>query len=425
MNLFLDGILNLGMNLFEIYIIHRYMTIFFDNKYINYKLTLSAYSFRFILSMLLYHMNVLTWMTACISIISIFVISLSYSANLSKKIVVTFVVYLCSFLAEAIVALGIGISGVNPFGMVIQVNSFISILVHLIFWIITLGLEKYKNIKENVPIPKSILFVVMLIFLGFFYLEILIFKQNNIDNMIASVSLICMLITNFVLIYLYDTASKIFQEHAYAMLAVREKNYYHKQTEILTRQQIELKQFRHDIKNRMIAIQEMIKENQKEDALEYTCKLVDKLNKTITYSMTGNNAIDSVINYKFTLAKEKGIDIKSNIVIPKDIRIDEDDIIVILGNAIDNAIEATDYLKKNKYIFLKMEYEKGALFIQIKNSYDSVLNKDSEKLITRKKQKNLHGIGLQNINSIVEKYNGGLEIEHTESEFILNILLYI
>ena len=189
----------------------------------------------------------------------------------------------------------------------------------------------------------------------------------------------------------------------------------------------ELRQYRHDMKNRMVVMQQMIKENQYDKVLEYTGEIADKLSQTLTYSNTGNVALDSVINYKLTRAAKSNILVESNVVIPEDISLDEDDMIVILGNLLDNAIEAVNRIETDvkKYIYMDIDFEMGSLWICIKNSYDNKLYVQENRFVTWKKDKTMHGIGLQSTESIVQKYNGLMEFSMEENLFVVDILLYL
>lgn len=417
--------MQLGIDIFDLYIIYTYMTIFFNHKYINKKLMIIAYAFRLILSVLLNNVPLYPVISVLVSIMSLLSVALCYSSNFSKKITVTIVVYICSFISEGIVALIVGVSGINPFGKIVQGDIFLGIVIELIFWCITVGLKKYKNIAENVPVPKTFMIAMIIIPFSSVCLEAIIFEQDGLNSSKASISLICIFASNFIMVYLYDHLSKMFQERTYAAIILREKNYYQEQSEMLKKQHEDLRQFRHDIKNRMIVIQQMINKNEQERVLEYTKQIESKLEQTAAYSMTGNIAIDSIINYKLTQAKERKVDVDVEIVLPENIAVKEDDIIVILGNILDNAIEAVELLEKDKFINLTVGYEKGVMFIHIKNSYDSLVNVSGGKLLTRKKEKNMHGIGLQSVNNVIEKYNGLMELEYSDSEFSVDILLYV
>lgn len=425
MDTIVNYVVSLFVNLFDLYIMYRYMAIFFDNRYIDKKLTVVAYMIRFVLSIALGSVALYPWVSMIISLSCIFLITICYSAKISKKIIVTIVVYMCGFIAEAIVALLIGLSGFELFGQTEQVSIFSEVIIELIFWVITLGIQRFKNVSKNTSIHKSFIPAIIIIPASSVYLELLIFQQKDVDSGMAGLSLVCVLAMNFILVYLYDSLSIMFQERTQAAIVLREKDYYHEQVEMLKRKHEELRQFRHDMENRIIVMQQMLKDREYGTAMEYTEQISEKLRQTEIYCITGNTAIDSVLNYKLTKASEKGIKIKSNVAIPEKIEIDDEDIVVILGNLLDNAIEATEKLKEDKYISIDLEYDKGSVLIQVINSYDSLVRFSNGKILTRKEDEYLHGIGLQSVNTVVKKYNGLLDIEHDNLEFTVNVLLYM
>lgn len=422
---YINIVIDLGISLFQLYVTYQYMTIFFQNKYRDLKMVRLAYMLQFSLSILYYFITPYPYVSALLSFTSTFFITLFYSASFTRKIISSIIVFMCGFLAEAIVALAIGISGFHLFEKVIQDNNFLNLIIELIFWAITLVIRRFKNMGVNMPVPKIFVVATIIIPVSSFFLEIMIFQQKNLDRNMAGISLICVLASNFIIIYLYDSLSKMFQDRTKAVVVQREKEYYHEQSELLKRKHDELQQFRHDIKNRMAVIQQLLKEENIESIIEYTEHIADKLNQTKMYSETGNLAIDSIINYKLSQAQEKGGNITTHISIPENLNINEDDMVVMLGNILDNAIEAIEYVLTNKYIEVKMEYEKGCLMIQVKNTYDSFVSIENAKLLTRKKEKTLHGIGLESVKAVVEKYNGLLNVEPKEQEFIVDILLYL
>lgn len=92
---------------------------------------------------------------------------------------------------------------------------------------------------------------------------------------------------------------------------------------------------------------------------------------------------------------------------------------------LDNAIEAADKCPTEKFIDLKVRYKRGAMFIDIKNSYDGVIVKRKNRIVTKKQNKNLHGIGLKSVEAAVNNYNGTMKLDFNEKEFKVSIMLYI
>lgn len=420
-----NSIVFLFINVFDLYIIHKFMKIFFQNLCVNKKVAALCYVFKYALAGAVMFLAPYPIINLTSTVTGIFLITLCYESELLKKVTTTIIIYMCTFAAEAVAAL---ISNLGDFTFNKKSecsNAFISIIIEMIIWIITIILSRFKNVKMNMPVPKTISFAIIVVPVSSIFLEMLIFEQENVNTTIASVSLICILISNFIMVYLYDSLSGIFEERTRLELVRREKSYYHSQTELLQKSDKELRQFRHDIKNRLYVMKDMIRNGETEKMCDYINNLTEKINSTKVYSQTCNTAIDSIINYKLAKAAEYGIKVESDIVIPQNIGIEDDDIVIILGNLLDNAIEAADRLDDNKYLSINLEYEMNNVYITIKNSYDNIINIVNGKMKTRKVDKLMHGIGLKSVEEVVEKYNGIINYKYTDNEFEVNVILYI
>ena len=100
------------------------------------------------------------------------------------------------------------------------------------------------------------------------------------------------------------------------------------------------------------------------------------------------------------------------------------DMSVLLGNVLDNAIEANNNTVAEKYVKIYMAYDKNTLIIAVINSYDGTLLRDKTgKILTRKSDQNAHGFGLVSVERIVRKYHGSMVIEETSEEFKIKLIL--
>lgn len=410
---------------FEVYVVYRFMAVFFDNRKTGIKTTVAIYVFRCITGYIIVITETYPIINAVSSVAGLFLITLCYEASLSKKIVTTVIIYMCMFLTEAVMALLTGVSNVGLLNKVKDIDAVISIIIEIILWVITLILQKLRNIRTYKSVPKAFIAAMIIVFTTSFCMETLVFQQVNVNDSISAISLICVLIMNFIMIYLYDSLSGMFEERTKAEIILRENACYHKQSELLQRNYEELEQFRHDINNRLLVIKQMVDSNETEKISEYLYGITEKIENTELYSQTGNLAIDSIINYKLGKAHNSGIEVESNIVIPAEMNINDDDMVVILGNLFDNAIEATERLDSYKKISVNLEYEKSCTFIKIKNSYDNVINMVNGRIATRKRNSTMHGIGLRSVQTAIDKYDGIMDIEHNNNEFIVNVILYI
>ena len=139
---------------------------------------------------------------------------------------------------------------------------------------------------------------------------------------------------------------------------------------------------------------------------------------------TGNLELDMILNHKLAKAEAMSCQIQSQIVIPCQLPVDGYDWNVLFGNLLDNAIEAMEQIK-DRFLEIRIQYERGILGIQVKNTFDGKVNKQGERLLTRKKQQALHGIGMQNISDVVDKYGGWKSINIDENIFEVQIVLYL
>lgn len=182
----------------------------------------------------------------------------------------------------------------------------------------------------------------------------------------------------------------------------------------------------HDMKNHLMCVDNLIREGEYEDAVQYL-QDVRGLAEELSYSVkTGNNILDIIINSKVLECKKNDIDMSIKVNFPESINMEFIDICTIYGNALDNAIEACKVMENKatkKRIAIKTTLVNSFLVIKITNTFSGQIKKEREKIVTTKQDKNCHGIGLKNICYAVDKYEGELKIDYTDTEFSLTIIV--
>lgn len=142
------------------------------------------------------------------------------------------------------------------------------------------------------------------------------------------------------------------------------------------------------------------------------------------YVATGNDTIDSLLNYKIQKAKDVLNLVETKIRIPEKLNLHSFDLNVVLGNLLDNAIDASVQTKE-KELKITMKLDKGVLFLNICNSCRGIAEGKRGILETTKSDKMNHGIGLKNVRRIVEKYHGDMEFLCENGSMEADIMIYV
>lgn len=173
----------------------------------------------------------------------------------------------------------------------------------------------------------------------------------------------------------------------------------------------------HNLKNELFAIEDELKNNYQSglNRIEILSSVVED-NQAINF--TGIKSIDSLINSKKTIMKINNIIFSCNSFFSSINNIETNDLTIIIGNLLDNAIESCLKLDKSRYIYLYFRQNGEYLNIILKNSYD--INQSD--LNTNKKNKYIHGFGLSSIYDLCYKYDGICIIEKNEL-FCISVLL--
>ena len=180
----------------------------------------------------------------------------------------------------------------------------------------------------------------------------------------------------------------------------------------------------HDFKNHMVCIQGLLETGENEKALKYLKELSGDWGVKDISINTNHAIINSVLRQKYVYAEQKGAQLILNVQNLQKVTVEDEDLVIILANLIDNAIEACERLKlKERRIRLRIQIEGEELQISTQNPIETVVKKENGNFITSKKNEREHGIGMKNIQRIVEKYNGEEYIQCENGYFTHTIII--
>ena len=178
------------------------------------------------------------------------------------------------------------------------------------------------------------------------------------------------------------------------------------------------RKLKHDLNNHLLAIELRIKNGKQEEALDYIHKISQNITG-IKVLETENETLNYIINSKIMTMERYEIEFEYKILSSLK-QLEVFDIVTIMGNLLDNAIEAQHDLIEKKYIKLYTEDIEGRTIIEIRNrcNRDKLTIKDGE-FVSTKKDKDNHGLGLENVREVINKYKGEYKIDIQENEFVV------
>lgn len=185
-----------------------------------------------------------------------------------------------------------------------------------------------------------------------------------------------------------------------------------------------VRRMKHDMKNHMMVIAAYLNDKNYEQARAYTSEILDKLNAVHSYIETGNSLLNHILNEKLNRARNLGISIKAEIENVSFAKMESLDFSALLSNIMDNAIEACQK-ESQPQLQVKISIRRGYEVILIKNMTEKSVLKENPQLATTKEPREAHGMGIAQIKTIVEKYNGMCDFYEEEGWFCVSAFIPI
>lgn len=243
--------------------------------------------------------------------------------------------------------------------------------------------------------------------------------KNNIVPSLTSIVLFATMLSLILIIFLGTFKMAEYYDNQQQLKLVQLKNSMLEQSIAETEQTFELwRDSMHDYKHNMISLMTLAEKDDISGIKEYLKRENELLGKKLFYYKTGNDAVDTILYIKKHTAENNDIPFVINANIPEDCPVSSAHFASLLGNLLDNAIEASAF-EKEPYIELKIKPVKSYLAIIVTNK----CTKSNSELKTRKPDKQHHGIGINSIRHTVKQYNGHLAIEHENGIFTSSIMI--
>lgn len=425
MNLTTYNIIYLISNFFTIFIIKQFANAFVQPKNKHKFLTPCAYTIHCILTSAAYFQLDIPIIALGINWITIFIIFSTYEASMQKRAIYSTYIIVFMLFPELVIG---AITGYFKFSFFTSGNysSEIGIITtKIVTYIEALLFRNYKSKRDSKSVGFSQWASSIIIPLFTLFYECMFASSESITREKMIVSVAMLFIINVTAFYLYDSLSKSYVQQSKLSILETENTLYSKQCEIMQTSTKELQEFRHDMNNQFIALSHLISSKQYDEA-ERQLAILSKMTKTkIIYSTSGNIIVDGLINYKLQNAVNDMIKVKTEIAVPNQLPIEITDLVSVIGNLIDNALNALCSVPEEKRtLTLKIVFSQQRLIIRTSNPYTGEIVCNEGK-IASKTNTDHHGYGINNISKVVHKYNGYIDIDYSDHIFTVDIIMYI
>lgn len=417
-------ILNITMVIVTMWIVKNFLEIFLEEKKKTIQ-SIGAWLLFFIFQVYVEFRNgSASVLVTVFNVIFVLYIAISsYEPKGKVKVFIVFLLYSIWSIIEMLVFFFINNVSVN-----FRQQDLIGNVISKIFMIIIIYLLSAfgkKAVYECVPAKYYI--ILLIIPVGSIYISMNEFFSKYYAYNTISTMLTCsiLLIFNIIIFEMYAKISESF-------VLEKERIVYEQQIELISQntecQRRVMENFyeeKHNLNNELIALKSSVENKDEISLIENINRIINASNVGEGIADSGNSIVDAIINFKYEIAKEMGIVFKLNIFIPDTFPINQCDMGIVLGNALDNAIEATKQcVNANKVIHISLGIKKEALVLVIKNPYETLIRIDKNgNLISNKKDRNRHGYGINSIKKVAEDYSGEVLTDMKENIFILTVVM--
>ncbi|MDE6021526.1 MAG: ATP-binding protein [Ruminococcus sp.] len=222
------------------------------------------------------------------------------------------------------------------------------------------------------------------------------------------------------LIAVFFLIRKLFYHLVDRRIAEFQSDLINKQTEEIQNMYRQMQAWRHDYRNHIQNMKNRLDGDQGE-LEQYLDELAEDLTQADTSIKTGNVMADAVLNSKLSVAEQKGIQLNIKAHIPQGMTMTDVELCSVLGNLIDNAIEACEKLSYDqRFMRVYIDKFKGQFYLSVQNSSPSVRR---DKGTYRTTKEGSHGFGLFRIDRIAKKYGGYVNRQYEEGIFATELLI--
>lgn len=308
---------------------------------------------------------------------------------------------------------------------VIQIIAEILIYLFIIVLIYLVEKMKIVEILRTRPLIGTLNIITLLFFIFSLYVFLnrnnIIFERVTFFNLMLSIILWLASIV-YCLIYISHEKMKIRLENENSQkdtIIYMQETYY----QSILENYENLRKFKHDISAYLATVQYLLNNKNYSELNDYLKSFNQEISEMQNDHLTNNDMINAVIMQLYNHIKDNNIRFEIHDYTEREIKMESIEIVSLFYNLLNNAIEAAKQ-SLSKEITITIKSSKNSVAIKLENSVSNEFNiEDIYNYRTSKNDKKNHGIGLVNMNKIIEKYDGFINY-HVEEQLISEIIIF-
>lgn len=412
------SVVSLCCNIFYLFLILQLISCFLNKKKISMTWKIISYAIWYTGVFICSEFMQIPLLNFVINTLLVFLISMCYEGALLYKLLVTLLITVlsaaCDYAAYSLLVLQLGISD----------SYYISyIFTILLFWLIVRGVGLFTQSKRPYQPNQNeipLLFVIPVLGLIILYCV----TAGGIDGVYLPIAGLGILGICVMAFYIQHVVLENMSERWRREALEKQVGIYQHELSIINESQRRLEGIRHDLRHHLIELKGLAEDRKQEELLAYIREMSADFSDRETAVHSGNYEIDSLVNYLLYNAREKLDCVDVKVSIPENMKVDYYKLNIILGNLLENAIEAA-VMSDEKLLKLVMTAERGMLFISVENSYKGTIVTGAGKIESSKRDGKRHGLGIGNVQRIVEEQNGEMKILAEKGRFMVHVAVYL
>ncbi len=424
----MEWLLKLVLSAFELVLSFRFCNCYLDLKEEIEKIQIIyAITFLAVAGTILNSFFVSNIINLIISLMVIFIVLLCFKGTKARKTLIGTIYVVFSMMLDIAVALLIDLLFGAKNSVIEQENMkmfFALILYYVIKFIIVYYLKAGKKSKiqmENsgIYIKQGIIPIISIGFLYYFLNTQL--QMDKMNYRLCYMVILVFAIINVVLYMIYENTERLYISNYNHMLMNERMKYRENYYQDVEKHQAEIRMIRHNLKNQLLAISGCLEQDNIKKVKEEIEAVIHDIVRTEGKIFTRNIEVNALLNAKYATAAEQQILCEFHVNIPERLALTSGEIGIVIGNALDNAIEACMQCELDKRkIELILNYHSTCMMLVLTNSTKGIV----KSLVTQKENAKDHGFGLASIENVTKKYHGDMNHKSTENAFRLEITLW-